>query len=185
MTKMQKISAEVKADETSSIPVLEGFEPVKLEMNHYSLMTKMQKISQRLKLMKHPPFLYWKFEPIETGDEPLQSDDQNAEDFSEVKADETSSIPVLEGFEPIETAMSHYSLTFIMKKTITVSDANEERHYRFKFFFATRKVEKRPAFVPDSSEEVDLKMIFHLCLYWKVLNQLKVMNNECVDAKPH
>ena len=36
-------------------------------------------------------------------DEQLQSDDQNAEDSSEVTADETSSIPVWKDFEPIET----------------------------------------------------------------------------------
>ena len=39
-----------------------------------------------------------------------QSDDQNTESLSEVTADETSSIPVLEGFEPIETEDEQYSL---------------------------------------------------------------------------
>ena len=44
--------------------------------------------------------------------------DQNAEDLSEVTADETSSIPVLEGFEPIENRkMSHYSLLSKMQRT--------------------------------------------------------------------
>ena len=79
------------------------------------------------------------FEPIETEDEQLQSDDQNTESLSEVTADETSSIPVLEGFEPIETEAEQ----------VKSDDQNSS--------LQRAKVEKRPTFIPDSTEEVDLE----------------------------
>ncbi|MGB2463818.1 MAG: hypothetical protein ACPICC_02800, partial [Candidatus Puniceispirillaceae bacterium] len=79
------------------------------------------------------------FEPIETEDEQLQSDDQNTESLSEVTADETSSIPVLEGFEPIETE----------DEQLQSDDQNSS--------LQRAKVEKRPTFIPDSTEEVDLE----------------------------
>ncbi len=79
------------------------------------------------------------FEPTETTDEQLQSDDQDTEGLSEVTADETSSIPVLEGFEPIETEDEQL-----------VSDDQNSSLQR-------AKVEKRPTFIPDSTEEVDLE----------------------------
>ena len=75
----------------------------------------------------------------ETEDEQSQSDDQNTESLSEVTADETSSIPVLEGFEPIETE----------DEQLQSDDQNSS--------LQRAKVAKRPTFIPDSTEEVDLE----------------------------
>ena len=72
-------------------------------------------------------------------DKQSQSDDQNTESLSEVTADETSSVPVLEGFEPIETG----------DKQLQSDDQNSS--------LQRAKVAKRSTFIPASTEEVDLE----------------------------
>ena len=132
--------SEVTADETSSIPVLEGFEPIETEdeqlqsddQNTESLSEVTADETSSIPVLEG-------FEPIETEDEQLQSDDQNTESLSEVTADETSSIPVLEGFEPIETE----------DEQLQSDDQNSS--------LQRAKVAKRPTFIPDSTEEVDLE----------------------------
>ena len=113
--------SEVTTDETSSIPVLEGFEPIKTEDEHYSLI------------------------------------EQDADDLPEVTADETSSIPVLEGFEPIETEDEPLQSDDHDGESVPVSDVNEEETKDTNSSLQRAKVAKRPAFIPDSSEEVDLE----------------------------
>ena len=90
-------------------------------------------------------------------DEQLQSDDQNAEDPSEATADETSSIPVLEGFEPIETGDEQLQSDDHYKASDPVSGADTEEATDSNSSLQRAKVAKRPAFLPDSSEEVDLE----------------------------
>ena len=97
------------------------------------------------------------FEPIETGDESLQSNNQNAEDLSGVAADETSSIPVLEGFEPIGAGDESLQSDNHHEEADPVSDANEEETADSNSSLQRAKVAKRPAFVPDASEEVELE----------------------------
>ena len=70
------------ADEISTVPVLEGFEPIETESEQ--LQSNDQNPSlQRAKVAKRPTFI-----PDSTEEVDLE--------------DEISSIPVLEGFEPIE-----------------------------------------------------------------------------------
>ena len=98
------------------------------------------------------------FEPIETEGEQLQSDDQNSESLPEVTADETSPIPVLEGFEPIETEGEQLQSDEKEADNSPVSNANEiETAADSNSSLQRAKVAKRPTFIPDSSEEVDLE----------------------------
>ena len=103
MTMMQK-AFQITADETSSIPVLEGFEPVKTEdESSHSDDQNAEGLPDTAADEKSSIPVLEGFEPVETEDESLHSDDHDAEGLSDVTADETSSIPVLEGFEPVET----------------------------------------------------------------------------------
>ena len=97
-------SSSVTAGETSSIPALEGFEPVETEDGPSESDDQHKEDSSGVTAGETSsiPVLEG-FEPVETEDGPSESDDQNKEDSSGVTSGETSSIPVLEGFEPVET----------------------------------------------------------------------------------
>ena len=95
--------SEVTADETSSIPVLEGFEPIETEGE------QLQSDDQNSESLPEVTADETSSIPVLEGFEPIETEGEHyslmtkIRSLSEVTADETSSIPVLEGFEPIET----------------------------------------------------------------------------------
>ena len=74
---------------------------------------------------------------------------------------------MLEGFEPIETE----------DEQLQSDDQNSS--------LQRAKVAKRPTFIPDSTEEVDLEDEISSIPVLEGFEPIKVMNNECVDAKPN
>ena len=138
--------------------------------------------------MKHHLFLYWKgFEPIETEDEPSQSDDQNTGSLSEVTADEISSIPVLEGFEPIETEDEPSQSDDQNAENLSEVTADETSSIPVLEGFEPIETKDEPLQSDDQNAEASQRLLLMKhppFLYWRVLSQLKLkMNHHSLMTK--